>query len=387
MTRREHNPARKSDETPDNSGRKWYPPPVLGGARLLTQALTRRNSVAQMRTKHSGLALLTTAIALMTAACGGGQAQGGADASADAITVDGSSTVYPITEAVAEEFKNEGAGRVTIGVSGTGGGFKKFCKGEVEITGASRPIKPSEVESCGQAGVEYIELPVSYDGIVVVVHPSNTWVESFTVDELKKIWAPAAQGVVMKWSDVREGWPDKPLRLFGAGVDSGTYDYFTKAIVGEEHASRGDFTSSEDDNVLVQGISSDENALGFFGYAYYAENQDKLRVIPVDDGVPGNGDGPITPSVETVADATYQPLSRPVFIYVSTAAVKRPAVEKFVEFYLERGGALAQEVGYIPLPASVYELARKRYKERVTGSVFGGDGSKIGVSAEQLLAG
>ncbi|MCA9714842.1 MAG: PstS family phosphate ABC transporter substrate-binding protein [Myxococcales bacterium] len=340
-----------------------------------------------MRTKHSGLALLTTAIALMTAACGGGQAQGGADASADAITVDGSSTVYPITEAVAEEFKNEGAGRVTIGVSGTGGGFKKFCKGEVEITGASRPIKPSEVESCGQAGVEYIELPVSYDGIVVVVHPSNTWVESFTVDELKKIWAPAAQGVVMKWSDVREGWPDKPLRLFGAGVDSGTYDYFTKAIVGEEHASRGDFTSSEDDNVLVQGISSDENALGFFGYAYYAENQDKLRVIPVDDGVPGNGDGPITPSVETVADATYQPLSRPVFIYVSTAAVKRPAVEKFVEFYLERGGALAQEVGYIPLPASVYELARKRYKERVTGSVFGGDGSKIGVSAEQLLAG
>ena len=304
----------------------------------------------------------------------------------EVVTVDGSSTVYPITEAVAEEFKLSGEGRVTIGVSGTGGGFKKFCKGEVDVTGASRPIKPTEVELCARGGIEYVELPVAYDGIAVVVHPDNDWAERLTVAELKKIWEPAAQGAVTRWSDVRAGWPDAPLRLFGAGVDSGTYDYFTKAIVGREHASRGDFTSSEDDNVLVQGISSDERALGFFGFAYYVENKDRLRVVPIDDERPDNGAGPIAPSVESVADSTYQPLSRPVFIYVSTKAAAREPVSRFVDFYLDNSATLTEEVGYIPLPSAVYGLAKRRFGARVTGSIFGGGGSEVGVNIEQLLA-
>jgi phosphate transport system substrate-binding protein len=319
--------------------------------------------------------------ALLLTACGSGGKAG-----EEVIAVDGSSTVYPITEAVAEEFQKTGKGRVTIGVSGTGGGFKKFCKGEIALTGASRPIKPTEVDACKSGGVEYIELPVAYDGIAIVVHPSNDWATTMTVEELSKLWAPAAQGNVMKWSDVREGWPSEEVHLFGPGVDSGTYDYFTKAIVGEEHASRGDFTSSEDDNVLVQGVSTDKHALGFFGFAYYESNKAKLGLVRVDDGNPDNGAGPIAPSVATVGDGTYQPLSRPIFIYVSKKDSERAGVKDFVDFYLSEGAKLTAEVGYIPLPDSAYALVRERFGSKTTGSLFEG-GSKVGATVEMMLAG
>jgi phosphate transport system substrate-binding protein len=305
-------------------------------------------------------------------------------AGARVIKVDGSSTVFPITQAVAEEFQAKQGVKATIGVSGTGGGFKKFCRKEIDIAGASRPIKAEEKQACAQAGIEFIELPVAYDGLAVVVHKDNTWVDHITVDELKLLWAPEAQGKITKWSQVRKGWPDQPVRLFGPGVDSGTYDYFTQAIVGKEHASRGDFTSSEDDNVLVQGISGDRNALGFFGYAYYQENQDKLKLVPVDDGKPDNGQGPIAPSTETVVNGTYQPLARPIFVYVTTAAAQRPEIGQFVTFYLTEGRGLVKEVGYIPLPDRAYELARARFESRKAGSLFEG-GSKVGVSIEKLL--
>jgi phosphate transport system substrate-binding protein len=302
------------------------------------------------------------------------------------IAIDGSSTVYPITEAVAEEFQKTNAARVTAAVSGTGGGFKKFCHGETVISDASRPIKPAEVEACKKAGIEYIEIPVAFDGIAVVVHPENTWVDHLTVEELKTIWSPEAQGKITRWNQVRAGWPDKELHLFGTGVDSGTYDYFTKATVGEEHSSRGDYTSSADPNVLVQGISRDPLALGFFGYAYFAANEERLKLVPIDDGKADNGDGPILPSAKTVADGTYQPLSRPIFIYVSKAAAERPEVQAFVRFYLSKQGrALVKEVGYIPLPDKAYALGLARFEKRVTGSVFGGKGARLGVSIEALL--
>jgi len=317
------------------------------------------------------------AMALAAPACGGGK---GADRGA-IIEIDGSSTVYPITEAVAEEFQKTGGGRVTIGVSGTGGGFKKFCAGETAITGASRPIKPSEVEACDKAGVKYVELPVAYDGIAVVVHPDNAFVDHLTVAELKTMWAPEAQKTVTKWSQIRAGFPDTELHLFGPGVDSGTYDYFTKAIVGKEHSSRGDYTSSEDDNVLVQGVSRDTGALGFFGFAYYIENQDKLKVVPITDG----DAAPVAPSVETVATGSYQPLSRPIFIYVALEQAKRPEVAAFVDFWNEHGGKLAAEVGYIPLPDKAKALVAKRFAARTTGSVFEGKGATVGVSVEELL--
>jgi phosphate transport system substrate-binding protein len=323
---------------------------------------------------------------LVLAGCQGNKGENSAGAGEAVIAIDGSSTVFPITEAVAEDFKKESKSRVTIGVSGTGGGFKKFCNKETAISGASRPIKPAEVKACGEAGVEYIELPVAYDGLAVVVNPKNDWVDQLTVAELKSMWEPEAQKKVMKWNQVRESWPDKEMHLFGAGVDSGTYDYFTEAVVGKEHSSRGDFTSSEDDNVLVQGISSDEGALGFFGFAYYAENKAKLKLVPIDDGKDDNGKGAIAPSPETVGNGTYQPLSRPIFIYVSKKEAERKEVADFVNFYLDKASKLAPEVGYIALPPKVYELAKKRLTDRKTGSIFGGKGSKVGVGIEELLA-
>jgi len=317
-------------------------------------------------------------------------AEGGAAAAAatkgGTVKVDGSSTVFPITEAVAEEFQKANKGvRVTVGISGTGGGFKKFCAGETDISDASRPIKPSEVELCNKNGVGYVELPIAFDGLTIIVNPKNTWAKSITVAELKTIWQPEAQGKVMKWKDVRSDWPNKPLRLFGPGVDSGTYDYFTEAVVGKEHSSRGDFTSSEDDNVLVQGVAGDEGGLGFLGYAYYEQSKSKLAALPVDDAKPDNGAGPIAPSVETVENATYQPLSRPIFIYVSTKGIGRPEVAQFVDFYLGQGPKLVREVGYIPLPPKAYELGKQRVAKRVVGSMFGGKGSQVGVSIEALL--
>jgi phosphate transport system substrate-binding protein len=303
----------------------------------------------------------------------------------ETIKIDGSSTVFPITEAMAEEFQIEHGGdyQVTVGVSGSGGGFKKFCRGETHISNASRPIKESERQACKEAGIEYMELPVALDALAVMVNPQNDWVDHLTVEELKTMWEPAAQGTVKNWNQVRESFPDEELTLYGPGVDSGTYDYFTEAVVGEEGASRGDFTASEDDNVLVQGVANDPNALGFFGYAYYEENKDQLKAVPIK-----NGDSePVLPSIESAKSGTYQPLSRPLFIYVSKqAADESKGVQQFVEFYLdpERAPQLVKEVGYVPLPADGYKMAMQNFAERETGTAFAG-GSQVGVAIEDLL--
>jgi phosphate transport system substrate-binding protein len=320
---------------------------------------------------------------------GGGSAGGGGgggSSSGAVVSVDGSSTVFPLSEAVAEEFQQESRDtRVTVASSGTGGGFQKFCNGEIQVAGASRPISPSEVQRCAAGRVEFVELPVAYDGLAVVVNPQNSWAESMTVAELRTLWAPEAQNRIRRWNQVRQGWPDEEIHLFGAGVDSGTYDYFTKAIVGREHASRGDYTSSEDDNVLVQGVATDRLALGFLPYAYVAENLERLRVVGVDDEDAGNGAGPIRPSPETVANGTYQPLSRPIFIYVSKRALDRPEVARFAEFYVENAAELAPDVGYVALPARAYTLDSERLRARTVGSIFGGEGSQVGVTVDQLL--
>jgi phosphate transport system substrate-binding protein len=311
---------------------------------------------------------------------------GGASSLSGSVRVDGSSTVFPISEAVAEEFqKVENAVRITVGKSGTGGGFQKFCAGETDISNASRPITASEIELCAGKQIEFIELPIAYDGLAIVVHPKNDWTKHITPAELKTMFEPAAQGKVTKWSQVRKGWPDKELRLYGAGVDSGTFDYFTEAIMGKAKQSRGDYTSSEDDNVLVQGISRDEQALGFFGLAYFEANKDKLALVPVDDGKPENGEGAIAPTMETVANGTYQPLSRPMFVYVSKSALDRPEIAAFVKYHLENAPALVKETGYIPLPGKAYELAQERVNNRKTGSLFQGKGAQVGVKIEELL--
>jgi phosphate transport system substrate-binding protein len=331
------------------------------------------------------------ALALTVAACGGGSSSSSSSSGAAApgntmVSLDGSSTVFPISEAVAEEFQKVNKNiRVTVGISGTGGGFQKFCRGETDISDASRPISATEVEACKKTGVEYIELPIAYDGIAITVNPKATWADKITVAELKKIWAPDAQGKTTKWSQVRAGWPDREIHLFGAGVDSGTYDYFTEAINGKAKASRGDFTSSEDDNVLVQGIANDELALGFLPFAYYEGNAARLKLVPVDDEKPDNGAGPIAPGPETIRTGTYQPLSRPVFIYVSTKAVARPEVQKFVEFYLANADKLVREVNYVGLGDPIYKLVTDRFAKRTTGSVFSGQNT-IGVTIDQLLS-
>ncbi len=332
-------------------------------------------------------AVITTAVA--SGACRGKTteqtAQGGQQS--QVITVDGSSTVFLITEAVAEEFQKANPGtRATVGSSGTGGGFQKFCRNETDISDASRPIKATELEACSKSGIDFIELPIAYDGLAIVVNPKNTWAASMTVAELKKLWEPAAQGKITRWNQVRPEWPNQEIHLFGAGVDSGTFDYFTEAIVGKEGQSRGDYTSSEDDNVIVQGVSGDVNALGYFGYAYYEQNKDKLKVVAVDDGDPANGAGPIAPSPETVSNGTYSPLSRPVFIYPKVKALDRPEVKSFLEFYLDKGPALVREVGYIPLHAKEQELVRARFAARKTGTMFAGTDSHSQVTLEQRLA-
>lgn len=301
---------------------------------------------------------VAAAAAFLLASCGqGGGQQQGEEKLQGEIRVDGSSTVFPVTEAVAEEFRTEQSQvRVTIGVSGTGGGFKKFCRAETDISNASRPIKESEITACGESSVSYLGLPIAYDGMAVIVNPENDWLNSVTTEELKRIWEPAAQGTVTRWSHVNPAWPDEEIHLYGPGVASGTFDYFTEAIVGESGASRGDYTASEDDNVLVQGITGDKYAMGFFGLAYYEENKDKLKLVAVD-----NGSGAVLPSPQTVEDGTYAPLSRPIFIYVNSEAAKRPEVVAFVDFYLDVVGELAPEVGYISLPADMYADSKAKF--------------------------
>lgn len=303
-----------------------------------------------------------------------------------AIKADGSSTVYPITEAVAEEFGRETPNvKVTVGISGTGGGFKKFCAGETDFSNASRPIKAAEIEACKTNGVEYIELPVAYDALTVVVNPKNTWATTMTVAQLKKIWEPEAQGKIKLWSDVDPNWPAEEIKLFGPGVDSGTYDYFTEAVMGKEDLSRGDYTSSEDDNVLVQGVANNKGALGFFGLAYYTENKSRLKAVAIDDGKSENGAGGILPTTETVVKSSYQPLSRPLFVYVSKKSSERPEVKQFVTYYLKNAGNLSTEVGYVTLQPEVYTLASNRFDHRTIGSVFGGQGHGVGTTLEQLF--
>ena len=299
------------------------------------------------------------------------------------IKIDGSSTVYPITEAVAEEFQIEKKTKVTVGISGTGGGFKKFCRGETDVQNASRPILKKEMDACKEAGVQFIELPVAYDGLTGVINKNNDFVKSLSVEELKKMWEPAAQGKIKTWKQVNATFPDTPLKLFGAGSDSGTFDYFTEAIVGKAKSSRGDFTASEDDNVLVQGVNSDKGGLGYFGFAYYEENQDKLRAVPI---VAKKGAPAVSPSFETVKDGTYQPLSRPIFIYVNaTAAAFKPEVKAFIDFYLQNAPTLVKEVKYIPLPANEYAAVTKHWKALKPGTGFDGT-PEIGVKIEDLLA-
>jgi phosphate transport system substrate-binding protein len=322
-----------------------------------------------MVSRRRRIATWTTVAALAGAVAACGQSQTGGSGQTQVITADGSSPVFLVTEAVAEEFQRANPGtRVTVGRSGTGGGFQKFCRGEIDVSNASRPIRPTEIESCQKSGVGYLELPVAYDGIAVVIHPKNTWAATMTVAELKKIWEPAAEGKILRWNQVRPNWPDQELHLFGAGVDSGTFDYFTEVIVGKATQSRGDYTSSEDDNVIVQGVSGDEYALGYFGYAYYEENKDKLKIASVD-----NGKGPVAPSPETVANGTYAPLSRPIFIYPKVTSLDRPEVRSFIDFYLTKGPALVREVGYVALTDAEYEMVRKRFADRRTGTMFEGD--------------
>jgi phosphate transport system substrate-binding protein len=298
------------------------------------------------------------------------------------VKIDGSSTVFPVTEAIAEDFQKAKKQqiKVTVGISGTGGGFKKFCRAETDISNASRPILKAEMADCAKAGVEYIELPVAFDALTVVINPKNTFIKQLTIAEMKKMWEPAAQGKVTRWNQVNPSWPDAPLKLFGPGADSGTFDYFTEAVVGKSKSSRGDFTASEDDNVLVQGVSRDVNGLGYFGYAYYVENKDKLKAVPI---VNEKGQ-PVEPSMEAVLKGTYSPLARPIFIYVNAKSLAKPEVKEFVEYYMKNGAKLAKEVKYVPLPDSAYAAGWEHVVKGKKGTVFGGV-AEIGVTIEELL--
>ena len=299
------------------------------------------------------------------------------------IDIDGSSTVFPITEAVAEEFGKltNGKVRVTVGVSGTGGGFKKFCNGETQISDASRPIKANEVALCQEGGVEYIEIPVAIDGLTVIANKNNTWAQCITIEELDTMWGPDAEGSVMNWSQVRDGWPDDEMDLYAPGVDSGTFDYFTDTVSGDSGASRGDFTASEDDNLIIQGVSGGKNGVGYLGYAYYAENKDKLQAVEID-----GGSGCVPPTDANINQGTYSPLSRPLFIYVRKDAANNPHIAEFIRYYLSsEGQALAAEVGYIPFPQAVYDLALAKFENGAVGAVFGGENPMEG-SVEEILS-
>jgi phosphate transport system substrate-binding protein len=329
--------------------------------------------------------ILSIIVAASLAACGGNNNKATGNLTGE-IKIDGSSTVYPLSEAVSEEYRRDQSGvRVTVGESGTGGGFKKFSRGEIDINDASRPITAGEIESCKEAGVEFVELPVAYDGLAVVVNLENDFVDYLTIAELKKLWEPAAQGKIKTWNQIRPSFPNQPINLYGAGTASGTYDYFTEAVVGKSKSSRGDYNASEDDNVLVKGVSSDRNALGYFGLAYYENNADKLKLVPIDDENDANGKGGIIPTQETVSNGTYSPLSRPEFIYVNLKSADRPEVQSFIKFYLENAQVLAKEIGSVPLKPEVYKLVQERFDKKIKGSAFANGVSTIGVNMEELL--
>jgi len=319
--------------------------------------------------------VLATAVSLGSAA---------ARAQSKLVRVDGSSTVYPVTEAVAEEFQKEQRGKVqvTVGISGTGGGFKKFCRGEIDVADASRPILKEEMEAARKNRIEYIELPICFDALTVAINPANDWAETITVEELKKIWEPSAQGKITRWNQVRPNWPNEKLVLFGAGADSGTFDYFTEAIVGKAKSSRGDFTGSEDDNVLVQGIAGSKYALGYLPFSYYEGNTNKLKAAAISSKK--KNQPPVKPSLQNVTSGKYNPLSRPLFIYVNRKSADKPEVRDFVQFYLANVTELATEVKYLPLPAKAYKMAAKRFKQRQTGTGFGGV-PEVGLHVEDIL--
>ena len=345
--------------------------------------------------KRQSLCFLAGYLSLVLTACGGSQTsttetnqngQSGGETTSDLsgdVLVDGSSTVFPISEAMAEEFMATNSGvRVTVGISGSGGGFKKFCAGETDISNASRPIKQSEIELCQKNGIEYVEIPIAFDGLSVVVNSANNWLTCIKAEELGKMWEPAAEGKIMNWNQVRSDFPDKELRLYGPGIDSGTYDYFTDATHGEEGESRGDYTASEDDNVIVQGVNADEGGLGFFGYAYYEENKDTLKVVSVE-----NSAGKcLEPSTAVIADGSYNPLSRPIFFYVNKSALEtKPAVKVFTEYQVDpANGGLISEVGYVPLPSDISGKVKARLDSLVTGSIFEGK-SSVGVKLSDKL--
>ena len=332
------------------------------------------------------LGLATITVAAFVAACGSGNDDEGSGSTrtpplSGSVLIDGSSTVFPITEAVAEEFsKQQKNVKVTVGISGTGGGFQKFCNGETAIQDASRPITASEIQACAAKGIEYIELPVAYDGLAVVVNPQNSWASCMTVAELKKLWEPAAQGAITKWNQIRADWPNENIRLFGPGTDSGTFDYFTEVITGKSKDSRGDFSASEDDNVLVQGVAGDRYALGYFGLAYFEENRGKLKDVQVDGG---KGKGCVTPNQQTVQSGDYSPLSRPLFIYVKKSDAARPEVKAFVDFYVKNAPALTADVGYVKFPDNYYTLVNTRWTTGKTGTMFAN--APAGATLIQLL--
>ncbi|UYL09701.1 PstS family phosphate ABC transporter substrate-binding protein [Bdellovibrio sp. SKB1291214] len=303
------------------------------------------------------------------------------------VKIDGSSTVFPVTEAVSEEFQtvSKGATKVTVGVSGTGGGFKKFCRGETDIQNASRPITKEEMKACRDGKITYFELPIAFDAIAIVVNPKNNWVSEITTEELKKMWEPAAQGKIMTWKQVNAKWPDEKLTLFGASTDNGTFDYFTEAIVEKSKSSRGDYTASVDHNTRVTGVNGVKGGLGYIPYAYYVTNKDKLKLL----GVIGGAKSPakhkaVLPEEKTVISGQYYPLSRPIFIYVSQTAMTRPEVKQYVEFYLEKGAEMAKQVQYIPLPAKAYTTAKEHLSKKKTGTVFAGE-PHVGLTIEQIL--
>ncbi len=314
-------------------------------------------------------------------ATGSGSAESGLSGDID---IDGSSTVFPITEAVAEEFGylTNGQVRVTVGVSGTGGGFKKFCNGETHISDASRPIRANEVILCQEGGVEYIEIPVAIDGLTVIVNQDNTWAQCMTVAELNTMWAPEAEDVITRWNQVRPDWPDAEMEMYAPGVDSGTFDYFTETVNGAGGASRGDFTASEDDNLIIQGVSGGKDGVGYLGYAYYGENAAKLKSVEID-----GGSGCVAPTDAAINNGTYAPLSRPLFIYVRKDAANAPHIAEFIRYYLsETGQKLVAEVGYIPFPQNIYDLALAKFEHGNSGTVFGGEHPRHG-TVEEVLTG
>ena len=324
---------------------------------------------------------ITKCVAVASLALAG--VSGLARADVPLVKVDGSSTVYPITVAVAEDFQKskKNSVRVTVGISGTGGGFKKFCRGETDVSNASRPITKKEMEDCKAAGIEYLEMPVAYDALTVVINPKNTWAKTLTVAELKAIWEPAAQGKITNWKQVNPAFPDRPIKLYGPGADSGSFEYFTEAINGKSKSTRGDFTASEDDNVLVQGVSRDVGGLGYFGYAYYTENKDKLSAVAL---VAASGKPAVVPSVDTVVNGSYQPLARPIFIYINAKSAAKPEVKEFVEYYMKNGEKLTKEVKYISLPAKAYAYNLEHFAKMAKGTKFGGE-NKVGLTIEELM--